>query len=567
MTSLSNTDSIFFLPRTSRTSDLKSAFHDPWLYNRDLPMHIPDPAYQVNKSPPLPPSYFSSEAFLTPRPSSQHPSQQVPLHHDTTSPASHGDGRLTLKKPTPELPLLPDGRQFSPQSPYLQNADFSNPQFPSHDGHPDRSVHKPRSRSHVQNSPRDQQFVPYPTSPVDSHMPKGLQHSYDGPYHGFHSDDDDDVFGPGLQPAPVGPASLPRHSSLKPSQQQTYLTGEKDAPVFSLNDISSVLDSPKQNVSSHPLQNVSQHYSPRQPSTQESFRSPPLGHPGVRRQEGRSPQQEKPLAQVWPSPKPADESESSTSSGRQLGYTRDQLHNTVDRVRHTSRLPLVGPEQYLDVTAQGLPPDSGSYRDKAVARGVPGAPGAGRPGAGYDLGAYGAPVKPARLHPVAVGRYPEDSQSSGIGSRNTSQSTNSLQRPRSKPSAASTSSLFTPQESFQDDDYLHDNLDRSSLRRDTSADENYEFDSLPALESDLLSDLRRYSRLSTAGGDSLGVQQGDVVQDLYPKPRHPSQYADAAERFERLREEFHQYRKQQSTSLSPSYYEQQPSYPMDSEML
>nr|KAG5703598.1 hypothetical protein BaRGS_000983 [Batillaria attramentaria] len=60
-------------------------------------------------------------------------------------------------------------------------------------------------------------------------------------------------------------------------------------------------------------------------------------------------------------------------------------------------------------------------------------------------------------------------------------------------------SLLTPHESSRDEDSSHPYLDNTSHRRDTSADENYEFDSLPALESDILDDLHRYSRLAGTG--------------------------------------------------------------------
>lgn len=364
------------------------------------------------------------------------------------------------------------------------------------------------------------------------------QRGYDGPYQSFQSEDDE-VFGHHPQSHP--PQSLPRHSSMKPGAQ-TYLTRDEEMPAFTLSDISSVLDPPHEQSSQ-----------PWQPSQESSRSTAAPSYSADMSGEGQSSMRDKPLARVWPSPKTADDS--SDSSGRPLGYTRDQLHNVVDRLRQAPR-SRPG-DRYLDVTGQGsggrdvAPP----YMDSDPRMG-PGSPTGSGPSGYHPL---------PQVAPMA--RYPEDSQSSGIGSRNTSQSTSSSLRPRNNKPSTSITSLLTPQESSRDEDSSHPYLDSTSHRRDTSADENYEFDHLPTLESDILDDLQRYSQLASSGQGT-----GDVMRELYPKPRRQSQYADAEQRFERLREEFQQYRQQQRDPLypaSPSYpsQQQQPLYPMDSEML
>lgn len=108
--------------------------------------------------------------------------------------------------------------------------------------------------------------------------------------------------------------------------------------------------------------------------------------------------------------------------------------------------------------------------------------------------------------------------------------------------------------------------------RDISGDENYEFDSLNALEDDIMDDLRRYSQLS-AGSANYTAQQDSP-------PSGSNEYLDSERRFEKLREEFKQYRQQQyypsdglfqmpptATSALPIGLNGEPLYPMDSEML
>ncbi|KAK7492445.1 hypothetical protein BaRGS_00016318 [Batillaria attramentaria] len=571
VTSLSNTDSIFFLPRSyDNPVTSGSVRKDPRLFDRDHVIYRPDSGYQYEphshsgyrgREPPAsfhdaqPPSYDSHR----PRSRSQ------PTQHSPRLPRSpyRSDAELSrLRYPSSEryptnerLPGYPYSERYPPSERYPSSGHYpSSERYPS-DHYPEqRSMRSPRDLSPQQQTLPVQASAPYRGPVPDDYPLHSPQRGYDGPYQSFQSEDDE-VFGLGSHPPPTGHASLPRHSSMKPGAQQTYLTGEEEeTPAFTLSDISSVLDPPPEQSSQPPWQ----------PPSQDSSRSAPIpSYSADVSGEGRSSLRDKPLARVWPSPKTADDS--SDSSGRPLGYTRDQLHDVVDRLRQAPR-SRPG-DRYLDVSAQGRPgsgrdagPPPPQYMDPDNA-GNPGGP------VGWGQGAPPPQHPNYHAHPHHA-RYPEDSQSSGIGSRNTSQSTSSSLRPRSKPSA-SISSLLTPHESSRDEDSSHPYLDNTSHRRDTSADENYEFDSLPALESDILDDLHRYSRLAGTGQGT-----GDVVRELYPKPRRQSQYADAAERFERLREEFQQYRQQQQDpSLSPSSYathqqpQQQPLYPMDSEML
>ena len=640
MTSLSNTDSIFFLPRSHdfhmnpdlRTSPLRG-HDDPRLDDRD-PLYRNDLGFQVTRSPPLSPD------FRDPDFSGQRDPHR-PLSYQRSQPLIFNDTQpLVSQRPRPRSRSQPSERShrfpsdpYDPRSPLPRAADLAYPEYPPRDGGypgPYLSERSPRDRSppHQQRLPPSQPPPPYrssggsggddyppkPSRRYDSHdgpprgfdgppprgydppqrggveaFPRGYdspqrglegpQRGYDGPFQSFQSEDDD-VFPPGSQPPPPPPdrragGTLPRHSSLKPGAQQTYLTGEEgeeEPQAFTLSDISSVLDPPQDQSSGLPPPRRS--WQPSQESSR-SFQPPSYSADGSG-DRGRGPpsSRDKPLARVWPSPKTADDS--SDSSGRPLGYTRDQLHDVVDRLRHAPRSRSAPGDRYLDVSAQGS--TRGSGRDLRPPYSPAGSD-PSRPGGGGGRGGPAGHHDPHHHHGAGYPsqRYPEDSTSSGIGSRNTSQSTSGSLRPRSKPYGNSMSSLLTPHESsLAEDSSSHPFLDPYSPghRRDTSADENYEFDHLPALESDILDDLHRYSQLAGSGRGA----SGDVMKELYPKPRRQSQYSDASERFERLREEYKQFRQLQEESDSPPYigppqqqqqqhHQQHPLYPMDSEML
>ncbi|XP_055865968.1 uncharacterized protein LOC106054729 isoform X2 [Biomphalaria glabrata] len=174
------------------------------------------------------------------------------------------------------------------------------------------------------------------------------------------------------------------------------------------------------------------------------------------------------------------------------------------------------------------------------------------------------------------------SHSSGVGSRNTSQSTGSLHPHRRGSGGKGSTSLSSAHDPDLSLEASH-SFGVPAHRRDTSGDENYEFDSLNALENDIIDDLRRYSRLSgNAEGPVGSAHSGQVpnAQDNQYAPRSkPSRYPDSDVRFMKLREEFKQYRQQQlrpdedlrppptASSALPIGQNGEPLYPMDSEML
>ncbi|KAK7105892.1 hypothetical protein V1264_017214 [Littorina saxatilis] len=624
VTSLGNTDSIFFLPQPRdphMTSDPNSTLgRDPRRrYDLD-PVYQNDPSYQVTRSPPARPVYVERDPF----PGSVR-GPHTPLSYQGSQPLIVNDQEpLVSSMPRPRSRSHPSERShrypsdpYDPRSPLPRQGELGYPEYPyrypreSDYPYPRLPPSQPpppyRSSGGSGGSdypPKPARVYDRPQRDSDRRGPDGPQRplrgydgpmrgeeephrspgyvgpqrgGYDGPFQSFQSDDDD-VFPPGSHPSapPLSgrPGSLPRHSSMKPGLQ-TYLT-EEEPPAFTVGDISSVLDPPQDQSTlphhSHPHSSLPPPRRSWQPSQESSRSNQPPSYSVDVSGEGRSPPAglgDKPLARVWPSPKTADDS--SDSSGRPLGYTRDQLHDVVDRLRHAPRSRSAPGDRYLDVSAQGSVKGSGRdlhspYRREG-SEPPPGERGRQSPAALP----HGYPPSHAPLGQ----RYPEDSTSSGIGSRNTSQSTSGSLRPRPKPSGNSLSSLLTPQESSLADS-SHPYLDPyNSLRRDTSADENYEFDHLPALEDDILDDLQRYSRLAGAGNRGQ-VPPGEVMRELYPKPRRQSQYANANERFQKLREEFHQYRQQQESN-SPPYSgppqrstppsQQEPLYPMDSEML
>ncbi|KAH9514919.1 hypothetical protein Btru_021364 [Bulinus truncatus] len=202
--------------------------------------------------------------------------------------------------------------------------------------------------------------------------------------------------------------------------------------------------------------------------------------------------------------------------------------------------------------------------------------------------AYHDPGHHYRNHPAH--RYGDDpmthdsgSHSSGIGSRNTSQSTASFHPHRRGSAGRGSTSLSSAHDPDLSLDTGH-GFGVPAHRRDMSGDENYEFDSLNALESDIIDDLRRYSRLTgNTEGSSHGrhPNQGPNTEDVhYPHPSKPSRYPDSDRRFMKLREEFKQYKQQQqlhpdedlrppptASSALPIGLNGEPLYPMDSEML
>lgn len=104
-----------------------------------------------------------------------------------------------------------------------------------------------------------------------------------------------------------------------------------------------------------------------------------------------------------------------------------------------------------------------------------------------------------------------------------------------------------------------------SLHKDTSADDNYEFDSLQALEADLINTLRSYPLAKQSEDLKMAIESGlntsEFYDSLYPKPSVESQYDNSEARFEKLRQEFQQFRRKQQEIF------QQTRLAMDSDML
>ncbi|XP_067678014.1 protein turtle-like isoform X2 [Haliotis asinina] len=563
---------VFVLPQTADLDTKRdmhqSVLRDSRLYDRDHPMYNPDSGYRVAPS------------------SDRSAHDSMPMATVSLSRApSRGSRSLSPGQPRDE-PDWP-GRYPSSVVPHGERSglypdSYHSPEYPS--SYPD-----PYSKgSHPMRGPS--------LSPVAG--------GYDGPFQSF--EDDDDVFP--IQhrnnvPSTTSRPGFPRHSSMKPaSQQQTYLT--EPSPSYGLNDISSVLPSSFSDPSRDPslmrypydpydhslFKSQPERRAPRYPRDSSPWddssrhSSGPRSRPRSREgsynipKETReySPNRDKQIARVLPSKPDENNSSNGSSTGRPMGYTREQLQGAVDRVRQTSR--PVSTENinddngFLDVSSVSRPRSSSQYEPQ---------PHLDRRGPPYYTADI-APFKPprdSRGSANSSGRGgPRDfhrsrgdemgpdsvSHSSGIGSRNTSHSNGSFPNRLGKNSI-SYSSLLTPQDQDLSQDSSPFLEGSSSHRRDTSGDENYEFDSINALESDILDALRNYSQLSGSGpqSDHLGVES---FNHLYPKPRRQSRYADSEQRFNRLREEFKKYRAQQDT-VEPRGDNSRPLYPMDSEML
>ena len=428
---------------------------------------------------------------------------------------------------------------------------------------PDRSRSPLLSRSPVR-SPREQvRPVPLPPRPPP-------------PRPWPEADDDEEVFMPppisSILPA-VDHHGLPRHSSMKPGAQQTYLTDDSwgEGP-FGVSDLSSVLPSPSFDSRRPPYQPYQREYENfpfRQVPTDSDAMLPPYNTSDASYNNTVNdtviPREASTIRQ--------DSNSSNSSGGRPLNYTRDRLLGAVDRVRkgpRTSRKGsgLRGSGSELDNITES-PVQPGFYskgphdderpslrvldrpsKDSAIdsSGGMPGMDSRGSmssSGLGSDA-RFRNPGLDSRSYDMTP-----DSVSSGIGTGNTSsQLTGSSLH--SRPSR--TGSHPTPQEYSLDSGHN----DLPPVRKDISADENYEFDSVTAAESDLLEALRNYSEVNNGGNDDLlsalqdGLNSSGFLQDLYPKPRRQSRYSDSEQRFEKLRGEFQQYRQKQQERHSGS---------------
>lgn len=432
---------------------------------------------------------------------------------------------------------------------------------------------------------------------------------YDGPYHSLYSPDGDQT--DSHHPSHPSRPGFPRHSSMKPSGHKTYLTGDPEPhPPWRLDsDISSVLpDSSRgpypSTMSETPLHDPSQ--TPYQDVSSLPVRFPAPRSP-FSRNTGITPIKPGPIRippymedYVEPDTTGSHFHDDSEEEPVSANYSRDRLQGTVDRVRRLPRArrgrgrPGSGDHNSYGVRSQAYTPPPGHqspglglpHEDQAVRKDIP-QPFHPQPyGYARDIAPYkGVGDKRTSLSSSgrgsSVGRgkpywdsyrrsygdtVPDSfSQSSGIGSRNISQSTGSSGPGRPQKGSTSVSSLATHQE--------HDlSMDSSPFadasgnhRKDVSGDENYEFDTTHPTDSDIADVLSGHRSPGTEfhipGRPYTSPQE--FYSELYPKPRRQSAYSDSEKRFERLRGEFQEFRRRQQERL----VQQRRVSAMDSEML
>ena len=482
------------------------------------------------------------------------------LPHSTRSQRSQGHGE---DDPIDDSSyLLRDNRGYLP--PEDLHADVQSPVNVRYD--PDRSHSGYPYLSPNQDSVRYRARSPPVRSPTSQVRPVSLPPRPPPPRHWQEAEDDDEEV---FMPPPISSIlpdrqGLPRHSSMKPGVQ-TYLTDDWGEEPFIANDLSSVLPSPSFESQRPPYQPYQREYE------NFPFRHVPSGGTSAPPLYNTSETSFNDTMNETVVPREAStirqDSNSSDSSGRPLNYTRDRLQGAVDRVRKGPRTAKRGPgyrgSGELDYISEsprqpGFPARTDNKpsltvldrpsRDPSMdlGRGVTGSYGSV---SSSGLGSVGRSRNPALdSRSYALENSTPDSVSSGIGSRNTSsQLTGSSLH--SRPSRLG--SHPTPQELSVDSGQG----ELPPLRKDVSGDENYEFDSVTAAESDLLEALRNYSQVNNANEDLLsalqdGLSTSGFLQDLYPKPRKQSRYSDSEQRFEKLRGEFQQYRQKQQERRS-----------------
>lgn len=446
---------------------------------------------------------------------------------------------------------------------------------------------------------------------------------YDPLYENVNSSYVDDVFFPPAPPQQFpGRHSLPRHSSMKPSYQ-TYLTGdpvEDDGGFiqpFGADDISSVMPSFNE---SHSVVRDRFAYSPHNETNSRTLLEQPnwsgaemSNYPlSSSERHARSKTRErndKPRSHssdyVRVNSKPSLDYTDNTSAKQRdhnspnnrsprndfsfgpSQYTRDQLHGVVEKLRK-------GPRARRSKSAGRLPSQETNFPYSYSPQVVPNLSLSPTLGSGYDhcgdqprqrytheiapfkgergsrssmnssgRGSLGRQRYPTDPRSYAMEDLTPDSNSSGRGSRNTSQATGSSHLSRiPRNSLSSYASPLEPDLSQDSSPFLDAT---GSLYKDTSADDNYEFDSLQALEADLLNTLRSCPLTNQSEDLRMAIESGlntsEFYDSLYPKPSVESQYDNSEARFEKLRQEFHQFRRKQQEIF------QQTRLAMDSDML
>lgn len=301
------------------------------------------------------------------------------------------------------------------------------------------------------------------------------------------------------------------------------------------------------------------------------------------------------VARVTPSPQrmpsPGD-SGSEGSGGPPMTYTRDRLHGAIEKVRRGPLARRLQPSQRghgdsdsLDSphtpgqsykSYQSTPSSSGitpsmdddtfdqtvlqrhpqtydvnvqPYKDvpnnrTSVTSGVSGSSGRGSSGHGSKAASL------TQSHPDISQEPSQDPNiSTSSGSRNTSQSTsNSSNRGRMNSSMSSTN---TPQEHDISTESSPYSEGQSQHRRDISGDENYEFDSVNALESELLDALKNYSEVKKRSSRDYGDRDTDISHKKDQSPgKERSPYKRGEDRFAKLREEYQDFKRRQEAETS-----------------
>lgn len=503
------------------------------------------------------------------------------------------DRNRSLNKSKKSIPYDNDDNGFK-DTVRLRNRSRSQPAYRHSDGPTYPVPERPKSRG--LSLPRDMSresgtYPPEPQVPAlrspqySSHVPllspvrpdQGYERSQPG-YPG--DDEDEEVF----MPPPISSIlperpSFPRHSSMKPSAQQTYLTEDfnNSGQPFMTSDISSVLPSPFSDSHSrrtyHPYQRQYGDVSDQRVPYGSHSRLPDYS------QNGSYGDMDNTVVARQPSPdktmsRTLSNGDSSDSSGRPVNYTRDQLLGAVDQVRKGPRVTKRGQPWGSGTESFSESPSLGGHGAQIPESAKPSIIVRDRPSRGHSYehdplrgtnGAYSRASVNSSGGYSGRGRVPQggeqgrredltpDSLSSGIGSRNTSsQLTGSSLH--SRPSRLG--SNLTPMEHNVSEDSAVPFLDYpQTYRKDVSGDENYEFDSYNAVESDLLEALKNYSEVNNGNDDLLsalqeGLTSKGLMSELYPKPSRQSRYSDSEQRFEKLRGEFQKYRRKQQQEQS-----------------
>jgi len=484
-------------------------------------------------------------------------------------------------------PLYDDSHDRSRRSRNTsRNRSRSQPAWRHSDGPNYPAPQRPRSRGH--SLPRDSFYngdpsflddtVRYgPQSQVPARAPQQptSQTPVMTPVHQIHSrsfpgqgdiTSDSEVF---LSPAPPLPPTnnrpaFPRHSSMKPGAKQTYLTDDHDpfGQPFMTSDLSSVLPSPfSDSIARRPYQPYQREYNdPPYQNVTFNRNNSHFGPNYSRSNDGSYGDNDNTVvARQHHSPdrtmsRTLQRGDSDESTGQPYSYTRDQLLGAVDQVRR-GKMPVNRGQSNL----RGSRPSSSERPPQVPESAKPTIIVRDRPSRSYDgrnrysggdvnnssnAGSYNNGRERSR----SLGRedLTPDSVSSGIGSRNTSsQLTGSSLHSRASRLG---SNLAAPDMSA--DSGAHLSYNPLPHRTDISGDENYEFDSHNAVESDLIEALRNYSEVNSGNEELLNaIQEGlnatGLMSELYPKPSRESRYSDSEQRFEKLRGEFKKYRQQQ----------------------